>query len=133
MRHWHAVEFLKAGWGSIYDLKQRLGHASLTTTEIYLSGEFLTEEEKIEAKYGARLDARGCVMALQLGALRDALLDAGASQEKADKAAEELAAYENRLAGIETRLAVLTWMIGFNLVMTLAILWRVFAQTGGRS
>jgi hypothetical protein len=36
-------------------------------------------------------------MALQLGALRDALIDAGASPEKAAKAAEELAAYENRL------------------------------------
>jgi hypothetical protein len=32
--------------------------------------------------------------------LRDALLDAGASPEKADKAAEELASYENRLGGI---------------------------------
>ena len=58
LRHWHAVEFLKAGWGSIYDLKQRLGHASLTTTEIYLSGEFLTEEEKTEAK-SARGSMRG--------------------------------------------------------------------------
>jgi hypothetical protein len=79
-------------------------------------------------------------MALQLGALRDALLDAGASQEKADKAAEEVASYENRLAGIETKLVtldgrvnLLAWMVGFNLVMTLAILWRVFALTGGRS
>jgi len=53
LRHRHAVEFLKAGWGTIYDLKQRLGHASLTTTEIYLSGEFLTEEEIVRAKYGA--------------------------------------------------------------------------------
>ena len=53
LRHWHAVEFLKAGWGSIYDLKQRLGHASLTTTEIYLSGGFLTEEEIVASKYGA--------------------------------------------------------------------------------
>jgi hypothetical protein len=32
---------------------------------------------------------------LQLGALRDALIDAGASPEKADRAAEELAGYEN--------------------------------------
>jgi len=60
LRHWHAIEFLKAGWGSIYDLKQRLGHASLTTTEIYLSGEFLTEEEMNQAKYGrAREPIRG--------------------------------------------------------------------------
>ena len=60
LRHWHAVEFLKAGWGSIYDLKQRLGHASLTTTEIYLSGEFLTEEEINQASMArARADPGG--------------------------------------------------------------------------
>ena len=54
-------------------------------------------------------------MALQLGALREALLSAGADPEKADRAAEELAGYETRLGGIEPRLAVLTWMVGFNL------------------
>ncbi len=69
-------------------------------------------------------------MALQLGALRDALIDesrcretreetlgsanlstkrqriaeAGASPEKAAKAAEELAAYENRFDGFDARL-----------------------------
>jgi hypothetical protein len=68
-------------------------------------------------------------MALQLGALRDALLDAGASPDKADKASEELAAYENRLSGIEGRLSVLTWMVGFNLVMTAGVLWRLLAHT----
>jgi hypothetical protein len=58
-------------------------------------------------------------MALQLGALREALLDAGASPAKADKAAEEVASYENRLAGVETKLVkldgrvnLLTWMVG---------------------
>lgn len=66
-------------------------------------------------------------MALQLGALREALLDAGASPDKANKAAEELASYETRLAGIETKLAVLVWMVGFNLAMTLAVLWKVVA------
>jgi hypothetical protein len=50
-------------------------------------------------------------MALQLGAIRDALLSAGAPPEKADKAAEELAGYENRLATIELRLAVLMFMV----------------------
>jgi len=38
------------------------------------------------------------------------------------RAAEELASYENRLGGIESRLAVLTWMVGFNLIMTVGIL-----------
>jgi len=74
-------------------------------------------------------------MALQLGALREALVDAGASPEKAAKAAEELAGYENRFDGVDTRLGalegevkLLKWMIGFNLAMTLAVLWRVFAH-----
>ena len=67
-------------------------------------------------------------MALQAGALREALLDAGASTEKANKAAEEAAGCESRLAGLETRVAVLTWMVGTNLAMTLAVLWRVFTH-----
>ena len=66
-------------------------------------------------------------MALQLGALRDALIEAGASAEKAAKAAEEIA-YENRLAKIEGLLSLHSWMLSFNLAMTLAILWRVFAH-----
>ena len=61
LRHWHAIEFLKAGWGTIYDLKQRLGHASLTTTEIYLSGGFLTEDEIVASKYGRAVEAREAV------------------------------------------------------------------------
>ena len=63
-------------------------------------------------------------MALQLGALRDALIDAGATTEKAEKAAEEVASYENRLAGIETRLTLLTWMVTFNLAATVALLFK---------
>lgn len=63
-------------------------------------------------------------MALQLGALRDALIDAGAKPEKADKAAEELAGYESRLASIDSRLMLLTWMVGINITATLGVLWR---------
>lgn len=42
LRHRHAVDWLKEG-RSIYDLQHRLGHSSITTTEIYL--DFLTPEE----------------------------------------------------------------------------------------
>jgi hypothetical protein len=63
-------------------------------------------------------------MALQLGAL----LSAGAAPEKADKVAEELAGYENRLAGIETRLTLLTWMIGTNFAITLAVFVKLFVR-----
>ena len=76
-------------------------------------------------------------MALQLGALRDALLNAGASPEKADKAAAEAASYESRFASIETRLAVLAWMVGGLYALLLAIggpgIWlllRVAAKVG---
>jgi len=69
------------------------------------------------------------VMALQLGALRDALIDAWAKPEKADKAAEELAGCENRLASIDPRLSVLTWIAGTNLVLTLGVLWRLLGHT----
>jgi DNA repair exonuclease SbcCD ATPase subunit len=40
-------------------------------------------------------------MALQLGALRDALIDAGAKPEIAGKAAEELAAYDDQFEALE--------------------------------
>lgn len=72
-------------------------------------------------------------MPLQLGALRDALLSAGTPSDKADKAAEELAGYENRFAGIEARLAVLTWMVGTHIAVTLGMLWvlvRTAAKVG---
>jgi hypothetical protein len=67
-------------------------------------------------------------MALQLGALREALIEGGASPEKSAAAAEEVASYENRLAKIDSDLSVLKWMAAFNVAMTLAILWRVFAH-----
>jgi glutathione S-transferase len=76
-------------------------------------------------------------MALQLGALRDALISAGADVGKAAKAAEELAGYENRLAGIDTRLTVLTWAVGATATLLVAIgapmLWlllRVASKVG---
>lgn len=46
-------------------------------------------------------------MALQLGALREALVEAGASPEKAAKAAEELAGY----ARIRPDLSQLKWWV----------------------
>jgi hypothetical protein len=65
-------------------------------------------------------------MALRLGALQDALLDAGSSPEKAERAAEELADYEKRLASIDTRLAVLTAMVGTVIGLVLLVLGKVW-------
>jgi hypothetical protein len=44
-------------------------------------------------------------MALQLGALREALIEAGASPDKAGKASEEVAGYDSDLK-------LLKWMVG---------------------
>ena len=46
-------------------------------------------------------------MALQLGALRDALIEAGASPERAREAAEEAAGYEDRLRAIDSRMGAI--------------------------
>jgi len=58
--------------------------------------------------------------------LFEALLAAGVTAEVAGKAAEEVAVYENRLASVETKLAVLQWMVGFNLAISVAIAFKVF-------
>jgi hypothetical protein len=72
-------------------------------------------------------------VALQLGALRDALVDAGASQASAVKAAEEVAGYDNRIAAIDTRLAVLMVMVGGLYVIGAPAVWlivRVASKVG---
>ena len=72
-------------------------------------------------------------MAVMLSRTYDAFLSAGAPEEKAREAAEELAAYENRFVRIETDLTVLRadmtalkWMLGVNLAASLSILIKVF-------
>ena len=65
-------------------------------------------------------------MAIRLGALQDALVNAGAEPAMAQKAAEELADYERQLAAVRTDLAVLKWMVGTNVALTLGVLWKLF-------
>jgi hypothetical protein len=69
-------------------------------------------------------------MALQLGALREALLEAGASAGKASAAAEEIAAYERDMADIRGDLKLLKWMQGATFAAVLAILFRLFMHGG---
>jgi hypothetical protein len=73
-------------------------------------------------------------MATMISEVYDAFLAAGAPEDKARKAAEALASYENRFTAIENRITILdgkvnllTWMVGFNLAMTTALVWRAFA------
>ncbi len=76
-------------------------------------------------------------MALQLGALRAALVDAGARPELAEKAAEEIAEYDREFADIRSDLKVLKWMVGAVIALgsavTLPSIWlllRVAAKIG---
>lgn len=73
-------------------------------------------------------------MALMVGSLYDALKEAGVSDDKAKKAAEEVAAYDNALNGLDRKVTVLDgrmntlqWMVGFNLALTTAVLFRLFS------
>jgi hypothetical protein len=65
-------------------------------------------------------------MALMLSSLYDALLDAGASEEKARKAAEEAAQYEARFSHPEVDVGLVKWMVGVNLAISLGILVKLF-------
>jgi hypothetical protein len=55
----------------------------------------------------------------------EALKEAGASEEKAAKAAEAIAGYENRFNKVETDLMLLKWMVGFNLAVSVAVLFKL--------
>ncbi len=61
-------------------------------------------------------------MAMMLAKTYEAFRDAGASDDKAREAAEEIAGFENRQAAIEADMKLLKWMLGVNLAFSLAIL-----------
>lgn len=61
-------------------------------------------------------------MTTMITELYDALKEAGATDDKARKAAETVAAYESRFSRIEADLTLLKWMIGFNLAATLGVI-----------
>ena len=56
----------------------------------------------------------------------DAFVAAGAPEDKARKAAEAIAAYENRFSRIDTDLAVLKWMTGTILAGVVAPVIKAF-------
>ena len=75
-------------------------------------------------------------MALMSSELYDALLEAGASEAKARKAAEAVAAYDNRFTILEGKIDTLRaevkgemawtrWLMGTNIMLTLGVLWRL--------
>jgi hypothetical protein len=63
----------------------------------------------------------------------DAFIAAGAPEDKARKAAETLANYDNRFSQIDgavlkvqSELLLLKWMVAFGIAMNVAILTRLF-------
>jgi hypothetical protein len=66
-------------------------------------------------------------MAVMLSKTNDALVAAGAPEEKARAAAEELAGYESRFVKIETDLAVLKWMVGVVIAGVASLIIKAFA------
>jgi phage shock protein A len=66
-------------------------------------------------------------MTVMMAKLYAALRAGDVPEEIARAAAEEAAGYENRAGKIETDLTVLKWMVGANMAMTSAILFKMFA------
>jgi hypothetical protein len=69
-------------------------------------------------------------MTTMIAEVYDALLAAGSPEEKARKAAEAIASYENRFVAVEQRLTkidgdlnLLKWMVGFDLAATVGIVF----------
>ena len=65
-------------------------------------------------------------MPVMMSKLYAALRAGDVPEDKASQAAEEVAAYENRFAKIETDLTLLKWMVGINIAMTVSIVGKLF-------
>ena len=71
-------------------------------------------------------------MTTMIAEVYDALLAAGSPEDKARKAAEAIAGYENRFSAMDQRFAkiegdlkLLTWMVGFNLAATVGVIFML--------
>ena len=67
-------------------------------------------------------------MATMISEVYDAFIAAGTPEDKARKAAEALADYENRFTKIDAELVILKWMVGFGIALNVAILVRLFVH-----
>ena len=57
-------------------------------------------------------------MSIMIAELYDALLEAGASEEKSRAAAKALADYKSRFNKIDTELHIMNWMLGASLALS---------------
>ncbi|QSY98626.1 hypothetical protein J2J97_32500 (plasmid) [Rhizobium bangladeshense] len=65
-------------------------------------------------------------MALMVGALYDALKEAGATDEKAKKAAEEVANFDARLHDMTSDIKLMKWMVGAIFAGVAALVIKAF-------
>ena len=65
-------------------------------------------------------------MTTMISEIYDAFKEAKVSDAVARKAAEAIAAHESRFASLEAKLQLLTWMVGFNLILTVALVGKEF-------
>lgn len=65
-------------------------------------------------------------MATMLVEIYDAFKDAGASEEKTRAVTKAIAGYDMRFNKIEADIAVLKWMTGANIALSLALIARTF-------
>lgn len=70
----------------------------------------------------------GKCVAVQRSPLHGALLEAGASEDAASRAAEEVAELGNRIARVEARIPVLTWLMGIMLVINIGVVAVMFGR-----
>lgn len=71
-------------------------------------------------------------MATMIAEVYDALVAAGAPEDKARKAAEAIAGYESRFANVDMKLTrvgeigLVKWMVGFNIALTVGVSFKLF-------
>jgi hypothetical protein len=65
-------------------------------------------------------------VATMISEVYDAFISAGAPEDKARKAAEAIASYENRFGRVEADLTVLKWMTGTILAGVVALVIKTF-------
>ena len=65
-------------------------------------------------------------MSIMVTEVYDALISAGADEQKARAAAEAVAKYDKDISEVKANLMLIKWMIGFNLAFTMAVVWKVF-------
>lgn len=65
-------------------------------------------------------------MSMMLSKTYDALISAGAPEEKAREAAEELASYDNRFANLETDMKIVKMMLALILAGIASLIVKAF-------